>query len=286
MSPSDRVVTILSGAARRLLAALAQADAYAAVDPTRPGTVLVRRERGGISLGAGAFKLDAAEELARHDLVCSGESQSGRRLFRIAEPGRAYLSRGWAGGDSGFQAQHQERFAATTDVDGERSRVTVDAGESPLDWLRRRKDRNGDPLVDEACYEAGERLRRELTMAAMLPTVTSRWDPAGGTSGKRARDPADATDAAIAARQRVTAAFRAVGADLADLLIDVCGFLKGLETIERERGWPQRSGKIVVNLALARLADHYGLERAARGPAHSRGIRAWRAALIEAEGGV
>ncbi len=282
---TDRPGTRLSRPAMHLLEALVPDGAYASIDPAEAETIFVRTEQRGISLGAGRFRLRLAEELARQDLVSTQRTGSGRRLFRLSKAGRAFLRRRAGDPASAFQAQHQDRVAATREVDGRPAPVTVDAAESPLDWLRRRKDRNGEPLVDEACYQAGERLRRDLTIAAMLPSVTSSWDPvAHPQKGGRGRDPAAATDAAIAARQRVTAAFRAIGADLADLLIDVCGFLKGLEQIERDRGWPARSGKIVLTLGLARLADHYGIERSARGPAQSRGIRAWRAVVLEGGG--
>jgi hypothetical protein len=277
--------TRLSREAERLLAALQRTGACAVSDPIEPEAVIVRAERKGVSLGTGAFKSAAAEELVKHDLASMGRGGRQKLMFRITEPGRAYLHRRSSDDEIAFQVQHQDRLEEHMDVEGARVKVTIDTTENPLDWLRRRKDRNGQPLVDEACYQAGERLRRDLTVATMLPSVTSRWDGLRSlTRGGANFDPAGASDAAIAARQRVTAALRAVGADLADLLLDVCGFLKGLEQIERERGWPPRSGKIIVNLALARLADHYGLQRSARGPAESRGIRAWHAVVLDGTG--
>jgi hypothetical protein len=60
------------------------------------------------------------------------------------------------------------------------------------------------------------------------------------------------------------------------LLLDVLAFSKGVEDIERERRWPQRSAKIIIALALSRLAAHYGFATTARGADHVRST-VWQA---------
>ena len=79
----------------------------------------------------------------------------------------------------------------------------------------------------------------------------------------------------VSARQRVVRALDFVGPEFAGLLVDVCGFGKGLELVELERGWPARSGKVALVLALTHLCRAYGISSEARGPDRSRGVRHW-----------
>ncbi|MHB2169720.1 DUF6456 domain-containing protein [Alsobacter sp. R-9] len=172
-----------------------------------------------------------------------------------------------------LRARHLDLHEATLDVEGTPRRVLLDGAESPLAWLRRRRGTDGLPLVGDAAFAAGERLRADIARAGLQPRMTMDWTrpPGGGRRG-----PADVSDVALDARQRVQDAAAAVGRDMAGLLIDVCGFLKGLETVERERRWPARSAKVVLLIALDRLAAHYGLADEVRGPAAARS-RSWMA---------
>jgi hypothetical protein len=176
-----------------------------------------------------------------------------------------------------FRAQHltlAERQIMTADGI---ARVTVDDGESPLSWLARRKGRDGRSLISAHQFLAGEKLRADFTRANLSPRVTSNWGaPTGRAGGGGA---GEMTDLVVASRQRVQNAVEACGPEFAGVLLDVCCFLRGLEDVERERGWPSRSAKVVLQLALDRLARHYGLAPRA-GEAKPK-LRSW---LAEGEG--
>lgn len=173
-------------------------------------------------------------------------------------------------------------------VDGIEAEVLVDLAESPLGWLARRRGRDGRPLIDAAQFAAGERLRIDFTRAGMTPRLTADWSAPRRQRGAAPRQ--SFPEAVLAAKERLSRALDAVGPEFSGLLLDVCCFLKGVEQVEGERGWPARSGKIVLGLALDRLARHYGLDAQARG--RSGGTRTWiapgeraRVDGLEASGG-
>ena len=102
--------------------------------------------------------------------------------------------------------------------------------------------------MTDAEFRAGERLRADYTHGNIMPRLGANWvaSVASGRRGAGAGSMVELTDAALAARQRVEKAIEAVGPELAGVLIDICCFLKGIETVEMERQWPARSAKIML----------------------------------------
>ena len=130
--------------------------------------------------------------------------------------------------------------------------VTVNLAESPLGWLKARGH------VDGRQFDAGERLREDWERSLLAPSVTMSWDAAPiGRSARGAPEEADPGDAQLAAKRRFESAVEAVGSGLSDVLWRVVCAGEGMREVERALGWPARAGKLVLTLALDRLADYY-----------------------------
>ena len=190
-------------------------------------------------------------------LVAQGLCRLDGDRVAITPAGTANRRRAEADAD-GFLTQHRTLEMCQVETeDGPRPAV-VNLDESPLRAIARRLDRNGRRLLDDDEVAAGERLRTDYTRGQMMPRLGANWQAAVASGRRDGRGGiADLTDAALAARIRVEKALVAVGPELSGVLVDVCCFLKGLELVERERGWPVRSAKVVLKTALAALSRHY-----------------------------
>lgn len=240
-----------------------------------PGARLAAAPDGCFALEGAATGLRLTAQMARL-LVSRGlleESREGHLAATSTVP--AWLKRKKSPGLP-FRMQHGEIGLAPPEKRGQ-PETLLNLDESPLQALARRRDRDGAAWLPAHAVSAGERLRRDFEIGQLQPHVTANWSASvnmGKRTGNAGKGP-ELTDAALAARLRFERAMLDVGPELSGILIDVCCFLKGLEIVERERRWPARSAKLVLRLALASLARHYGLDEAASGRARSRGIRRW-----------
>lgn len=127
--------------------------------------------------------------------------------------------------------------------------VTVNLAESPLSWLHARGH------LTERQFAAGERLRADWERAQLSPPVTMRWSPVRGSA--RGREDLTPGERQLAAKARFDGAIAAAGSGLADILWRVVCAGEALPAAEKALDWPVRSGKLVLRLALDRVADFH-----------------------------
>ncbi|NNC59232.1 MAG: hypothetical protein HKO05_04480 [Erythrobacter sp.] len=130
-----------------------------------------------------------------------------------------------------------------------RRSVTVNIAESPISWLHARGH------LDDRLFDAGERLRSDYERAQLSPSVTMRWDPVRVKGGPDAG--LSPTERQLAAKARFDGALGHAGSGLSDVLWRVVCACESLPAAEKALQWPARSGKLVLKLALDRVADFY-----------------------------
>ncbi|PZO63769.1 MAG: helix-turn-helix domain containing protein [Paracoccus denitrificans] len=216
----------------------------------------------------GWISLKKDGRVSRHVISAAGRAALKAMSLRRADmPGDADLATAHPvqGGmhedaapfDHADQHRVWEKRTIEDPEDQERKTVRFNLGESPLLLIARRRDANGQPFLEPLLVAAGERLREDFELAQLGPRVAQNWDgflTAGTSSGWNNPGFGSGSDGA---RNRVAGALRELGPGMGDLVLRVCCFLEGIEMTERRLGWPARSAKIVLRLALMRLDRHY-----------------------------
>lgn len=130
--------------------------------------------------------------------------------------------------------------------------VTVNLAESPLGWLLARGH------VSQRQFDAGERLRFDWERGQLGQRVTMAWDAAPVSNSRGGSgDSLDLSGAQLDAKRRFEAAVAEAGPGLADILWRVVCAGEGMRDAESALGWPARAGKLVLGIALDRVADYY-----------------------------
>ena len=215
---------------------------------SRPGAVVEAQSLGyGVRLGASRRRSvmltldEAAFQVLAREATLKPRAQGGWTMAARPEP--------VAVPPPGRPGVIEEEVATP---DGP---VRRNLGESPIAWLARRRDGNGQPWLTPTEAAAGERLREEFESLGTQGRMTMRWDAAPRVDGGRqGLAPAERD---IATRQRIAKALAEVGPGLREMLERVCLLGSALETAERSLKLPRRAGKTVLKLALQRLAQHY-----------------------------
>jgi hypothetical protein len=229
--------------ARRVLRKLASGKRLVAYDRGRYAVTGTGALRNAVKVERRTVEAFAARDWLK------GSAENG---FALSDAGLGWLKRAECEDASPFAAQHRiTTRRKIVDSQGLEREVEINEAESPIAWLRHRG------MIGATQFEAGERLRRDFTLARLTPRLAVDLDAPVVLSSSRS--PAEFSDMVLAAKQRFTLAMKAVGPGLSDILFGVCCHLMRLEGMEQELGWPQRSAKVVLQIALDRLAEHYGL---------------------------
>ena len=247
----------------RYLRRLCETGAFLAISDGLKNGVIMRQPRAGDAVRTAVVPAEAVGRMAALDWIKS-EQRAKITTYQVTAAGRAALRRQMAERKAkvdGFSEQHKEWGCREVREPGLKSprNLRVNLRESPLTMLARKKNPDGSAFLSAEHLAAGERLREDFEIAQIGPKVAQNWDRFL-TGGGRGEFRASNMGGGSAAQDRLARAMQALGAGLSDIALRCCCFLEGLETAEKRMGWSARSGKIVLRIALTRLAQHYAEE--------------------------
>ena len=258
--------------ARRILRRLCEPGAVLAFAADMEKAVIVRETTDGRTVRTAVTDRESAQSMAIRDwLVCVQPGRVSR--YKITSTGRAALKQmlaadGAVQGKAVGMAETATPFAGQncdwnhndpSGGDEERTtRTRYNVAEAPITVMSRRRDKDGKPFLGPQLVTAAERLREDFELSQMGQRISQNWENFLTNTDRGSFAPANSTgNATDAARARVMNALADLGPGLGDVALRVCCYLEGVEAAEKRLGWSARSGKIVLRIALQRLAAYY-----------------------------
>ena len=247
----------LSKEAVPVLRALCVPGAILAVARDYDMAVVVRDGVTEPASGPCVVARDVAQAMALQGWIVAADPAMRILRYSVTVDGRAALRRLVAQGENRAQGFHDG-----APVRGETSRFyelspartpgRVTPPDTPLTLLGRRREKDGTRFLSPQMIRAGERIHDDAVLSYLGDALADDWDAVLGEAPK----PGTA-EATVEARARLHTALTALGKGLAEVVVHCCCLGRGLEQTEKEFGWSARSMKIVLRIALDRLADHY-----------------------------
>jgi len=152
--------------------------------------------------------------------------------------------------------------------------ISVNQLEGPLAALSLEKG-GKPPFLAPRHILAAQKIQALVLRSQMVQRTTMSYDPTR-TGGKNTGSiiAAELGNCAIDAKKILHDRLSSLPADCAGVVMDVCGFQKGLQLVETERRWPRRSAKLILRIGLEQLAVQSGLGTVATGRISSK-INSW-----------
>lgn len=263
--------------AQRVLRRLCETGAVLVVAGDMDKAVVMRDLPGGKSTRTAIVDRKVAEAMALKEWIkCKKNGKIAQYEATIS--GRSFLKATYVSKDRTDTPQYKVAEASADfsgaliswsnkpDEDSPSKRYTL--AESPLIALARRRNKNGQLYLNDDLVAAGERMREDYELAQMGLQNNGIWVRYLNEieTGEVVNTPRFLNEKQKAAHDRTRDALRDLGPGLGDAVLRCCCFLEGMETTEKEMDWAARSGKIVLKIALQRLAFYHSKIYGKHGP--------------------
>lgn len=223
--------------------------------------VVVREMPDGSTRRSAIVDRCVAQAMALQDWIsCNAPGRISR--YQITPTGRTELARLMAldsNSATGLAGASTTTVGDTEDIGHQASqkRVRFTTQENPIAVLARRRDKGGQPFLKPELVAASERLREDFELSQIGTAITQNWDRFLTAGTYNGRSGANSSARSHDAHQRFTNALESLGEGLSEIALRCCCHQEGMVTIEKRLGWPARSGKVVLRIALIKLREHY-----------------------------